>query len=50
MICQQILGGAQYLASDLLMDSMAMSDEHFNFISTSYEDTIHFSCFDLDQA
>ena len=50
MIRQQLSGDAQYLARDLLMDSMAMSEELFNFISTSYEDTIHSGRFDSDQA
>ena len=50
MIRQQLSGDAQYLARDLLMDSMAMSEELFNFISTSYEDTLHSGRFDSYQA
>ena len=50
MIRQQLDGDAQYLARDLLLDSMVMSEEMFNFISTSYEDTMHSGRFDTDQA
>ena len=50
MIRQQLSGEAQYLAKDLLMDSASMSDAMFNFISTSYEDTMHSGRFESNQA
>ena len=50
MIRQQLDHEAQYFARDLLMDSASMSEEMFNFISTSYEDTMHSGRFDSDQA
>jgi hypothetical protein len=50
MIRAQLDKTAQYLAKELLIDSMAMSEELFNFISTSYEDTMHSGRFDTHQA
>ena len=50
MIRQQLSNEAQYLARDLLTASATMSEEMFNFISTSYEDTMHSGRFDTDQA
>ena len=41
MIRAQLDKTAQYLAKELLIDSMAMSEELFNFVSTSYKDTMH---------
>lgn len=46
----QLSGPAQLLAKDLLMDSYAMSDCLYTFISTSYEDTMHSNKFDSKQA
>ena len=50
MIRAQLDKTAQYLAKELLIDAMAMSEELFNFISTSYEDTMHSGRFDTHQA
>ena len=50
MIWQQLSAEAQYLAKDLLRDSVTMSEELFNFISTSYQDTMHSGRFDSSQA
>ena len=41
MMQAQLDKTAQYLAKELLIDYMAMSEELFNFISTPYKDTMH---------
>jgi hypothetical protein len=46
----QLDGEAQILAEDLLMDSFAMSDALYTFISTLYEDTMHSRKFTKEQA
>jgi hypothetical protein len=45
-----LAGEAQVLAKDLLVDSFAMSDALYTFISTSYEDTMHSWKFTKEQA
>ena len=46
----QLAGPAQLLGKDLLVDSCAMSEALYTFISTSYDDTMHSGKFDSDQA
>jgi hypothetical protein len=50
IIRSQLARAPQYLANDLLIESIAMSEELFNFISTSYQDTFNFRMFDTHQA
>ena len=50
MIRSQLSGEAQYLAKDLLADSVAMSETLFNFINTSYQDTFNSGRFTSEQA
>jgi hypothetical protein len=50
MIRAQLHGVAQYLAKDLLTESIAMSEALFTFISTSYQDTFNSGRFDTKQA
>jgi hypothetical protein len=50
MIRAQLDGVAQYLAKDLLTESIAMSEALFTFISTSYQDTFNSGRFDTKQA
>ena len=49
-IRSQLAGPAQILAKDMLMDSFAMSDALYNFIISSYEDTMNAGKFDNKQA
>ena len=49
-IRSQLSGPAQILAKDMLMDSFAMSDAMYNFITSSYEDTMNAGKFDSKQA
>ena len=50
MIRHQLKGRAQMLATNTLMDSKAMCDSLQQFISNSYEDTMHSGRFDSAQA
>ena len=50
MIRAQLSDTAQFLAKDLLTESIAMSEALFNFISTSYQDTYNSGRFDTVQA
>ena len=50
MIRAQLSDSAQFLAKDLLTESIAMSEALFNFISTSYQDTYNSGRFDTVQA
>jgi hypothetical protein len=49
-IRSQLDGPAQLLGKDLLVDSCAMSEALYTFISTSYDDTMHSGKFDSGQA
>ena len=50
MICAQLDGEAQFLAKDLLTESIQMSEALFTFISISYQDTFNSGRFDTAQA
>ena len=49
-IRSQLIGPAQILAKDMLTDSYAMADAMYNFITSSYEDTMNAGKFDGKQA
>ena len=49
-IRSQLTGASQILAKDLLVDSFAMSDAIYTFISSSYEDSMNSGRFDSDQS
>ena len=50
MIRAQLSDKAQFLAKDLLTESITMSEALFNFINTSYQDTYNSGRFDTTQA